>query len=104
MKNRTACQKDFFDRLNALPIFIGRATALCQYLLEADKQYTATLKLGTVTDSADITGNVLAENEVCVDDVTISETLNSFLGKQWQTPPMYSAIKKDGVRLYSLAR
>ena len=87
-----------------LPIFIGRATALSQYLLDADKRYTAKIKLGVVTDTADITGTVLAETQVSVDDGLIEQTLKTFLGKQMQTPPMYSAIKKDGVRLYSLAR
>ncbi len=87
-----------------LPIFLGRATVLSQYLLDADKRYTAKIKLGVVTDTADITGEILAQNEVLADDRLIEDTLKTFLGKQMQTPPMYSAIKKDGVRLYSLAR
>ncbi len=91
-----------------LPIFLGRATALSSYLLEADKTYTAKIRLGVTTDTDDITGNVLTdcrkEIEGKFTDEDIKKVLNSFLGKQLQTPPMYSALKKDGVRLYDLAR
>ena len=87
-----------------LPIFIGRATALSGLLLDADKSYTATVKLGITTDTLDITGEVLktATPSVSLDELT--SAINSFLGESEQTPPMYSAIKKDGVRLYELAR
>lgn len=87
-----------------LPIFIGRATALSGLLLDADKCYTATVKLGITTDTLDITGEVLktATPNVSLDE--LNSVINSFLGESEQTPPMYSAIKKDGVRLYELAR
>ena len=87
-----------------LPIFLGRATALSGILLDADKCYTATVKLGTTTDTCYITGTVLAEKEVNVTEEQLRETLEKFKGKISQVPPVYSALKKDGVRLYELAR
>ena len=87
-----------------LPIFIGRATALSSYLIEADKRYTAEIKLGIKTDTCDITGEVLSEKAVNVNDDELILALKKFRGVQKQTPPMFSAIKKDGVRLYELAR
>lgn len=87
-----------------LPILIGRATALSQYLIDADKSYTATVKLGVVTDSCDITGNIISENSVNVSDNDVECVLKTFIGRQMQTPPMYSAIKQNGVRMYELAR
>lgn len=87
-----------------LPILLGRATVLSSLMLDADKKYIARVKLGVTTDTDDITGEVLQEKDVNVDDVKLKEVLDSFLGKQSQIPPMYSAIKKDGIRLYKLAR
>lgn len=87
-----------------LPILIGRATVLSQYLIDADKGYSATIKLGVATDSCDITGNVISQQTVSCNDQDIDVVLNSFLGKQMQVPPMYSAIKQNGVRMYDLAR
>ena len=86
-----------------LPILIGRATALSQYLIDADKSYSATIKLGIATDSCDITGNVISQCEVN-SDIDINAVLEKFKGKQMQVPPMYSAIKQNGVRMYELAR
>lgn len=87
-----------------LPIFLGRATALSSILLEAEKQYTATVKLGTITDTCDITGTVLEEKSVSVTENDLLGVLDRFKGEIEQIPPMYSALKKDGVRLYELAR
>ena len=87
-----------------LPIFLGRATALSAFLLDADKRYTARIRLGIVTDTCDITGNVLSEKEVRVSPDEIKETVAKFVGKIEQTPPAYSAIKVNGERLYKLAR
>ncbi len=87
-----------------LPILIGRATVLSQYLIEADKSYNATIKLGITTDSCDITGNILEQKEVDINNADIKPVLNSFIGKQMQNPPMFSAIKQNGVRMYELAR
>ena len=87
-----------------LPILIGRATRLCAYCLEADKRYTATVRLGLTTDSLDITGDVLSEQEVNVSDEQLKAATEHFKGEYDQMPPMFSALKKDGVRLYDLAR
>ena len=87
-----------------LPIFIGKATALSGILLDADKGYTATVKLGVTTDTCDITGTVLSEAKVKVTKEELEAALYKFRGKISQVPPMYSALKKDGVRLYQLAR
>ena len=87
-----------------LPILIGKATVLSQYLIDADKGYSATVKLGISTDSCDITGQVISSCDVKISDFDVENVLQSFLGKQMQTPPMYSAIKQNGVRMYELAR
>lgn len=87
-----------------LPVFLGRATALSSILLEAEKQYTATVKLGVTTDTCDITGTVLEEKQASVTKEEVEAVLKKFRGEIKQIPPMYSALKKDGVRLYELAR
>lgn len=87
-----------------LPILIGRATRLCGYCLEADKRYTAAVRLGLTTDSLDITGQVLTEQNVDVSDEQLKAAIEHFKGEYDQMPPMFSALKKDGVRLYDLAR
>ena len=87
-----------------LPILIGRATSLCSYITETEKSYTARVRLGITTDTEDITGNVLTEKAVHVTDAQLLAAAESFLGECEQIPPMFSAIKVDGKRLYSLAR
>lgn len=87
-----------------LPIFIGRATALSSFLLDADKVYTATFLFGTTTDTDDITGNVLKQKEVNIDIDMLRNAFSRFTGEITQIPPAFSAIKKDGVPLYKLAR
>ena len=87
-----------------LPIFLGRATALSGLMLDGDKRYTAGIKLGVTTDTDDITGAVLSEKTPHVTNEDLKETLCHFNGKIKQIPPMYSALKRDGVRLYQLAR
>ena len=87
-----------------LPVLLGRATALSGLLLDADKRYTAKVKLGVTTDTEDITGNIISETEARVTKEQLEGALKHFTGKIMQKPPMYSAIKKDGVRLYKLAR
>ncbi len=87
-----------------LPILIGRATRLCSYVLEADKRYTAGVRLGVTTDTLDITGKVLSQCEPSVSDEQLTDALRFFTKTYDQIPPMFSAIKKDGVRLYDLAR
>lgn len=87
-----------------LPVFVGRATALSSLLLEADKVYTATFRFGITTDTADITGKILSEKPVNIKSEDILSALKQFTGNITQVPPMYSAIKKNGVPLYKLAR
>ena len=87
-----------------LPVLLGRATALSSLLLEGNKRYIAEIKLGVTTDTDDITGNVLQKNSVNITTKQLETALQKFVGVIEQTPPSYSAIKKDGVRLYKLAR
>ena len=87
-----------------LPIFIGKATRAAEYLENADKEYVAGLRLGLVTDTHDITGNTLSISEISVSTDDLLATLPRFLGAQKQIPPMYSAIKIGGKKLYELAR
>lgn len=87
-----------------LPIFINRATKACDCLPLQDKAYQATFLLGKTTDTQDITGTVLSEKPVCVTHSQIQQVVERFLGEQMQIPPMYSAIKVDGKKLYELAR
>lgn len=87
-----------------LPIFLGRATALASFLSDANKSYTARIKLGTETDSCDITGNIISQSPVLADNDKLKSVLKGFEGNQYQQPPIFSAIKKNGVRFYELAR
>lgn len=87
-----------------LPLLTGRASRLSSLMLDADKSYRATVRLGTVTDTLDITGEVLKTSPVNVSDQQLLDALGHFTGEITQVPPMYSALKKDGVRLYELAR
>lgn len=89
-----------------LPILIGKGTKFSKYLINHDKIYEVELELGKKTDTADIEGKVIEEENV--DEKYIKENLlqvlESFVGKQEQIPPMYSAIKKNGKKLYEYAR
>ena len=90
-----------------LPLLIGKGTLCSQYLIEHDKIYEVVLKLGAKTDTADIEGNIIEEQEVIMeslDENNVLAVLSSFLGKQEQIPPMYSAIKVNGKKLYEYAR
>lgn len=87
-----------------LPIFVGRATRACEFATAENKTYCAEMLLGIQTDTQDITGNVLSERPVNIDDEKLSSVINSFRGEISQIPPMYSAIKVDGKKLYELAR
>ncbi|MBO5726050.1 MAG: tRNA pseudouridine(55) synthase TruB [Clostridia bacterium] len=87
-----------------LPVLIGRATALSSYLLDADKRYVATVLFGRVTDTGDVTGETIETNDVNITDTDIDRAIEHFTGEITQVPPMYSAIKKNGVPLYKLAR
>ena len=87
-----------------LPVFIGRATKACDMLPDSDKEYEAEFKLGVVSDTQDSTGKVLSECSASFSIEEISTVVADFLGEQEQIPPMYSAIKVDGKKLYDLAR
>lgn len=87
-----------------LPVLLGRATALSGLMLDADKRYTATVRLGVATDTDDITGTVIKNGEVNVTSERLNNAVSHFTGEIMQRPPAYSALKKDGVRLYTLAR
>ena len=87
-----------------LPVLIGKATALSGYMLDADKKYIATVKLGIATDTEDITGEVIQEREVNITNEQLEKTIEKFKGKLMQRPPMYSALKKDGIPMYERAR
>lgn len=87
-----------------LPILIGNATKLQSMLQNSQKEYIAEFKFGITTDSEDITGKVLTTNTVSVKKENIQAVLSDFRGKIQQIPPMYSAVQKNGVRLYNLAR
>ena len=90
-----------------LPLLIGEGTKLSKYLIEHDKIYTATIFLGKETTTLDVEGEVIKEKKVDFQKLTfenVNEVLNSFLGKQEQIPPMYSAIKENGKKLYDYAR
>ncbi len=88
-----------------LPLCFGEATKVCAYLLDADKTYRVVAKLGSATDTADADGAEIARAEVPeLSEQEWDGILQGFLGKTTQIPPMYSALKKDGKRLYELAR
>ena len=89
-----------------LPILIGKGTKISKYLMEHDKTYIATLKLGEKTDTGDSEGQVIEEKSIPKDlrKEDINDVLQSFLGKQKQLPPMHSAIKINGKKLYEYAR
>ena len=88
-----------------LPLLLNTGTKLSKYLIEHDKEYEVTLELGIKTDTADIEGNVIKKEEINWEKLNdIEETLNTFLGEQTQIPPIYSAIKVNGKKLYEYAR
>lgn len=90
-----------------LPILIGKGTKLSYYLINHDKEYEVTLKLGERTETGDSEGNVIEVQDVKnekLEETNVKHVLNLFLGKQQQIPPMYSAIKIKGKKLYEYAR
>ena len=87
-----------------LPVCIGNATKLCDLLTDKTKEYEAVLLLGVTTDTQDTTGAVLSEQPVCVQEDVLRTIMEGFVGKIRQIPPMYSALKVNGKKLYELAR
>lgn len=99
------------DATGVLPVCLGHATKLCDMLTDKDKTYEAVMLLGKVTDTQDISGKILAECDVTsmreqgdIEDERILEAIISFIGEYSQIPPMYSALKVNGRKLYELAR
>ena len=87
-----------------LPIFMGRATRAVEFFESAEKEYVAGLRLGLETNTQDTTGETVAEKPVTVSREQVEGVLQQFLGEQEQIPPMYSAVKIGGKKLYELAR
>ncbi|MDF2843933.1 MAG: truB [Herbinix sp.] len=92
------------DAVGVLPVCLGKGTKLVDMITDRDKTYETVLKLGITTDTQDITGAVIKQAEVKVQFKEIEEVILSYIGEYLQLPPMYSAIKVDGKRLYELAR
>lgn len=87
-----------------LPILAGNATKIQNLLQGSSKEYRAKFRLGLRTDTEDTSGKILKKNPVNVNAEALKKVISAFVGEIKQVPPMYSAIRKDGVRLYSLAR
>jgi len=92
------------DATGVLPVVLGSATRLVDMMTDKEKEYHVTFMLGKTTDTQDISGSVLSESPVCCDRDEIIAAIDSFRGDILQIPPMYSALKVDGKRLYELAR
>ena len=87
-----------------LPVCLGKATKVCDLLTDKDKEYETVMLLGKITDTQDLTGTVLSEQDVMVDEQMVKEAVESFQGNYLQVPPMYSALKVNGKKLCDLAR
>ena len=92
------------DAEGVLPVCLGRATKVCDLLTDKDKEYETVLLLGVVTDTQDLTGEVLERKEVNASENEVKSAILSFVGEYMQVPPMYSALKVGGKKLYELAR
>ncbi|MEG1557324.1 MAG: tRNA pseudouridine(55) synthase TruB [Oscillospiraceae bacterium] len=87
-----------------LPVFLGNATRAADILPDTKKRYVATAKFGILTETGDVTGAVIEKNEAVCSCAELERAMAAIFGKQSQVPPMYSALKIDGKRLYELAR
>lgn len=92
------------EATGVLPVCLGSATKLCDMLTDRNKEYVAELLLGIETDTQDTTGEVLAERPVEIPEAEVRQVCESFIGQYDQIPPMYSALKVNGKKLYELAR
>lgn len=93
------------DATGVLPVCLGRGTKLCDMLTDKNKTYVTTMLLGMVTDTQDISGEILAQKDVSeLQEEDVEKCIYSFLGEYEQIPPMYSALKVNGRKLYELAR
>lgn len=87
-----------------LPVLLGSATKLSDYMLSSDKRYLAEITLGYSTDTLDVTGNVTERKDFSCDNGDVVRVLKNFVGEQMQLPPAFSALKIDGKKAYELAR
>lgn len=87
-----------------LPIFVGKATKAIEFFMDDDKEYIAEIRLGVTTDTGDLDGNVKNISKVQVDKIQFEKTLKQFTGEISQVPPMFSAVRYKGKKLYELAR
>ncbi len=92
------------DAVGVLPVCIGNATKLCDMLTDKKKEYIAEIVLGKITDTKDISSTIVEEHKVTCKEEDVKKVITEFIGDIKQIPPMYSAIKIDGKRLYELAR
>lgn len=92
------------DAVGVLPVCLGNATRLCDMLTDKSKEYIAVLRLGLVTDTQDISGKLIEKKEITASKEEIRSAILSFQGESMQLPPMYSALKYNGKKLYELAR
>ena len=93
------------DAEGVLPVCLGKATKVCDLLTDKDKTYRAVLLLGKTTDTQDLTGEVLNESDTCfLNEKEVETAIQGFVGEYRQIPPMYSALKVNGKKLYELAR
>ena len=92
------------DAAGVLPICVGKATRLFDYIVDKEKRYIAEMTLGIVTDTQDASGTVLETRPVQINEENVRAVLPEFTGEILQSPPAYSAIKRDGRRMYELAR
>ncbi len=92
------------EATGVLPICLGKSTRVSDLIMESDKEYIAEMKLGTKTDTQDIWGEVIEQSHKKVSEEEFISAIESFIGKYDQIPPMYSAIKIDGKKLYEIAR
>ena len=92
------------DAVGVLPVCFGSATKLCDMMTDKTKEYEAIMRLGVKTDTQDLSGRVLEECKVCVSKEAVEAAIMHFVGVYEQIPPMYSALKVNGKKLYELAR
>lgn len=92
------------DAAGVLPVCVGKATRLFDYIIDKQKTYIGELALGTVTDTCDASGKILEARPVTVSNADVALAVRPFIGRILQVPPMYSALKMDGKKLYQLAR
>lgn len=92
------------DAVGVLPVCIGKGTKLCDLITDWSKTYEAVMLLGTTTDTLDTSGTIISQSEVTVSEMDVLRACNEFVGEYEQIPPMYSALKHNGQKLYELAR